>query len=162
MNIRLRDCLALGVTASLLVSCSTSQSHAPSPQAQAQGGAPSPADWVLGEARVTALSMEGRASYQDQSGRWHRVRVGERLSEGDRLRLERDAICDLDLGENGPVVSLVPGTIVLLERLRHGPTSFETLLSVERGRILGSTQHVPKGSSYRIRTKSSLVGIPNE
>jgi hypothetical protein len=91
--------------------------------------------------------------------------VGMMFYEGDMIQTGVGSQCDLFLKMNGPVVRLLPDTILGLDKLRfketQAKTVIETALILSAGRILGNVKKLAAESSYKIKMPRGTCSVRN-
>jgi hypothetical protein len=107
-----------------------------------------------------AGAAEGAKAFYEIPGERKKLKVGMKLGAGVVVETLPGSLTDLVLKENGPVVRLTSGTRVKLARLEKVQeevrTRVETVLELERGRLLGNvkfptTAELSGGSYYKVK-----------
>ena len=105
----------------------------------------------------------GSASYSDDNVSWKPLSIDQTLGPGASVKTDENAIVDLYLGANGPVVRVTPATTLALTTLMFDKTSEETVITTElnlsSGRILGAVKKLAAASKYEVKTPTSTCGI---
>jgi hypothetical protein len=106
----------------------------------------------------------GHADYSTDAGsNWKKASVGTRLQQGSVIRTAPGTVCDLFLGDNGPVVRVTENTQLGIDALTVDRTGqenvIETQLDLRNGRILGNVKHLAAASKYEVKTPLGVAGI---
>jgi hypothetical protein len=127
-----------------------------------------PAGWtnstvIRNKAIIRALRPAGAAEYKKGDGDWLEARVGISLTSGDSVRTRDTATTDLFLGENGPVIRVLPDSSITLVSLLLANTGIEkrieTIVRLHQGTILGSVKRMSEKSVYKILTPCTIVRV---
>lgn len=97
------------------------------------------------------------------------VAVGHALRKGDQIRTGADGRVDVQLIPYGGVMSVMPNSAIEIEQL--GPegtaggtagTNQQTVAAIRltRGRVVGDTLKLPKGSKVVVKTNAGTFAIP--
>ena len=114
--------------------------------------------------QATVASVEGSAEALQvgQAGSWQPIRVGQVFNEGDQARTSANGKVDFGLAPHGGVMTLMPDSAIQFEQL--GPRSTNTqevaTIRLTRGRVVGDTLKLPKGSKVAIKTNAGTFAIP--
>jgi hypothetical protein len=114
------------------------------------------------QAIVTKVDGLAESLQKGQAGAWQPIRVGQVLSEGDQARTGADGQVDIRLAPYGGVMSLMPNSEIQIEQLGARGTNTQAVaaLRLTRGRVLGDTLKLPKGSKVVIKTNAGTFAIP--
>ncbi len=114
-----------------------------------------------GTAKV--LAIHGSAETSADGTSWSPLKRGQRLTEGAVIRTSNAAVADLDLGRNGSILRVMPGSVVSFSALTYEDTAIETIINTEiqlkSGRILGHVQKLSAASKYAVKTPKVVAGI---
>ena len=163
--------LAFCGAAFLLAGCAREQAsfsgHAFTPLPPGQSGLP--ATEATGEHRGAIhnfgiiRAIRGWAEVSGDGTKWKKALVGTKVGAGSVVRTPKDSIVDIFLGENGPVIRLMPESAIRFERLDLENTGIEKIVDTEielqRGWVLGSVKKMAAASKYVVRTPTSVVQI---
>jgi hypothetical protein len=119
--------------------------------------------WAEGKGVVRAI-RGGKAFYSESffgsDSRRQKLQIGHVLREGDTVGTDGAATVDLHLRANGPIVRLLPGTVLCLDELRfaanEGRVTIATRLRLEQGRILAAVRKLETGSVYEVITPRGI------
>ncbi len=114
--------------------------------------------------KAIVRAVRGDAFYSTNQGQtWPEARVGTPLTEGSLAKAGPNSSADLFLGENGPVLRLTENSTIQIVRLELVNTGIEkvinTMIDLQKGRILGSVKKMAAASSYLVRTPVGVVQI---
>lgn len=117
------------------------------------------------QAVVAAIEGSAEALQANQGGpaaTWRPISVGQIFHEGDQARTGANGKVDFSLAPHGGTLTLMPDSAVQFEQL--GPRSTNTqavaTLRLTRGRVVGDTLKLPKGSKVAIKTNAGTFAIP--
>lgn len=115
-----------------------------------------------GKAEVRKI-QGGDAKYSTGGNVWVPLKVGTVLMAGAVIQTSADSTVDLNMGVNGPVVRVTPGTTVALDKLSYTETGadtvIETQLNVQSGRIVGNVKKLAAASRYEIKLPTGVAGV---
>jgi hypothetical protein len=114
-----------------------------------------------GVAKVVAVQGAAEVSLDGTS--WAPLAKGERLGEGALVRTAPGGAADLDLGRNGSLLRVMPGSTVAFSALTYERTSIETIINTQlelrTGRLMGHVQKLSAASKYEVKTPAVVAGI---
>jgi hypothetical protein len=115
-----------------------------------------------GKAVVRAI-RSGYADYSEDGKTWKRLVIGHVLRSGNTVKTDKNAVVDLYLGSNGPVVRVTADTMLELTTLTFEQTAEETVIDTElgmsNGRILGSVKRLAAASKYEVKTPVGVAAM---
>jgi len=118
------------------------------------------AEATVGKAVVRAV--RGKADVSQGSGRVA-LKTGMVLRPGAIVYTGVDSSVDLFMDQNGPVVRVMEGTTVGLDKLNFEATGadtvIETQLDLRDGRLVGRVSQMAAASRYEIKTPQGVAGI---
>jgi hypothetical protein len=114
------------------------------------------------EAEAVVSRIEGKAEISRASGSWTPAHLGETLHEDDQARTGAGAKLDLNLGNLGGVLTLMPESLLRFEQLSPPSPGADILaiLDLRQGRVVGDTLKLPQGKKILIRTRAGTYEIP--
>jgi hypothetical protein len=97
-----------------------------------------------------------------QTGSWQPIRDGQVLKEGDQARTGADGQVDFRLTPHGGVMTLMPDSAIQFEQLGARGTNQQTVATIRltKGRVVGDTLKLPKGSKVAVKTNAGTFAIP--
>jgi hypothetical protein len=106
----------------------------------------------------------GKAEFSKDKGKtWKPATTGKVLATNDLIRTDDNAVVDLFLGDNGPVVGLTKASELAIERLnvndRDGKKIIDTRLDLKHGRILGKVIKTAAESRFEVNTPVGVASI---
>ena len=114
--------------------------------------------------QATVASVEGTAEALQggQAGNWQPIRVGQVFNEGDQARTSANGKVDFSLAPHGGVLTLMPDSAIQFEQLGPRSTNTQAVATIRltRGRVVGDTLKLPKGSKVAIKTNAGTFAIP--
>jgi WD40 repeat protein/tRNA A-37 threonylcarbamoyl transferase component Bud32/Tfp pilus assembly protein PilF len=120
------------------------------------------ADWTEGSARVQSF-RGGAAEYTVGDGKWNPVEIGRVLRAGSAVRTDADCVVDLFLKQNGPVVRVTPDSELELTKLSflqaEPEVIIETVLTLKKGRVLGTVKKLATDSRYEVVTPAGTAAV---
>ncbi len=120
-------------------------------------------DRAIHSGRAVVRAVRGSADFHEPDTDWRKLDVGKVLAPGSVIRTGSDSQVDLFLGENGPVVRLTPETVLGLTRLdlrKDEPEIIaETVLKLEKGRIVGNVRKLAAGSLWEVHTAKGAIAM---
>jgi hypothetical protein len=115
-----------------------------------------------GFATVQAIKF-GTAQYSDDGSTWKSLALGQRLKAGNTIKTDANAVVDLFLKDNGPVLRVTRATTLALTTLTFekvdGEHIMNTELGLSNGRILGNVRKLAAASKYDVKTPVGTCGI---
>lgn len=112
----------------------------------------------VGAAEVNAVIRAAKGKCElstDQGKTWQKADVAAKLGSGHLLRTGKEALIDVFLGDNGPVVRLKELTelrLAVLEKEQSGVEKvITTRLELRAGEILGNVKKLAAASSYTVK-----------
>lgn len=117
---------------------------------------------VEGRAVVRAI-RNGYADYSEDGKTWKRLAIGHRLVRGNTVKTDKNAVVDLFLGVNGPVVRVTPDTTLEFTTLTFENPGDEAVINTElgmsNGRILGAVKKLAAASKYEVKTPGGVCAV---
>ena len=117
--------------------------------------------------QAIVAKAEGSSEFlpKGQATGWQPVRSGWVLAEGDQARTGADGQIDFQITPHGGVVTLMPNSTLEIEQLGpRGTTGTNqnavATLRLTRGRVVGDTLKLPKGSKVVVKTNAGTFAIP--
>src|SRR5262245_55999409 len=121
-------------------------------------------DALRASSQAVVAKVEGTAEAlpNGQGTNWQPVREGQIFSEGDQARTSANGKIDFRLAPHGGVMTLMPDSAIRFEELGPRSTNKQAVATVRltRGRVVGDTLKLPKGSKVVIKTNAGTFGIP--
>jgi hypothetical protein len=114
--------------------------------------------------KAVVRAIRGGAAEITTDGRsWKPAKVGQQLGENSAVKTDANAMVDLFLGDNGPVVRVTKDTTLGIDRLDVESTGIEkvieTQLDLRSGKILGNVKKMAAASKYEVKTPMGVAGI---
>lgn len=115
--------------------------------------------------KAVVRAVRGSANYStDRGANWKTLKVGANLNQNSVIRTAPGSQVDLFLNENGPVVRVMEGSTLGLDKLTvdrtgTGDNVIETQLDLRNGRILGNVKRLAAASKYEVKTPTGVAGI---
>ena len=114
--------------------------------------------------QAVVASVEGSSEFL-QNGTWQPVQTSHVFSEGDQARTGPNGRIDLRFTPHGGVMSLMPDSAMQIEQLGPKGTNGTNqqnvaVIRLTRGRVLGDTLKLPKGSKVAVKTNAGTFAIP--
>lgn len=114
--------------------------------------------------KAVVRAVRGSANYStDRGANWKTLKVGTSLNQNSVIRTAPGSQVDLFLNENGPVVRVMEGSTLGLDKLTIDRTGvdnvIETQLDLRDGRILGNVKRLAAASKYEVKTPQGVAGI---
>jgi len=114
--------------------------------------------------KAVVRAVRGSANYStDRGANWRTLKVGASLNQNSVIRTAPGSQVDLFLNENGPVVRIMEGSTLGLDKLTIDRTGvenvIETQLDLRDGRILGNVRRLAAASKYEVKTPMGVAGI---
>ena len=157
--------IAMAGAVLVLAGCQTpakSEAHGPGQRRPAEPDSSSHVATTGGYAQIQAI-RNGQVTYRVEGGAWRVAKIGLRFQEGDTVLTDGTAVLDLFSHRNGPVVRMTPGSQLRFDRLRSGSEDsglvIDTVITLEKGRLLAATPKLRKRSVYRIVTLNRVVDL---
>jgi hypothetical protein len=113
--------------------------------------------------KAVVVSIEGEASVEIPGEAPQPLVKGMEIQAGATVVTSARSTVVLDLGENGQLLSVKPGSRLFIDRLQiqkqGAGTVADTHLEVKKGSILGNVKKLPPGSQYTVKTANGVAGI---
>lgn len=108
------------------------------------------------EARL--VRMNGTVEVSTDGADWSRAFTGQGITEGDRLRTGSNAEAEVDLGERGGKLRVLPNTVVIFEQLtpQNERAEVGVILNLPQGRVVGDTARTPQGQKILVKTPNGM------
>ncbi len=117
---------------------------------------------ISSTAKVSSIIGEAKFSKKGQTD-WQILEKDMTLAEGDSIRTAPNSIVTLELYGSTKTADLVvkPESEFTLQTFSHdaGKKIENTLLSIQAGSVLVKAQKLVGGSSFQVKTPTSIVGI---
>lgn len=117
---------------------------------------------ISSTAKVSSIIGEAKYSKKGQTD-WQILEKDMTLAEGDSIRTAPNSIVTLELFGSSKTADMVvkPESEFTLKTFSHdaGKKIDNTLLSVQTGSVLVKAQKLAGGSSFQVKTPTSIVGI---
>lgn len=112
---------------------------------------------------ASVVTVQGKAEFSTDGATWTALKRGESLREGAIIRTATAAGADLDLGRNGSVLRILPGSTVALTSLTYEQTGLETIVNtqidIRTGKVVGQVQKLSSASKYELKTAKAVATI---
>lgn len=112
-------------------------------------------------ARAEVASVTGFAEIQ-RGQQWQSLRAGEILGVGDQIRTGADGTVEVRFAPHGGVMGLQPDSMLRFEQIGATLTNQQVVavVDLDRGRVIGDTLKLPKGSKVVVKTRGGSFAIP--
>ncbi|MDD4202916.1 MAG: FecR domain-containing protein [Candidatus Omnitrophica bacterium] len=98
--------------------------------------------------------VKGQVEYQRQSKQWEKVKIGDVLEKGDRVKTYDNSRCDLVMDKEGKQLMGIFDNSEIIVLLGNNE-KFELV----NANVMFSLEGMPEGSTFEVKTPTAICGV---